>query len=105
MGFRTIFIESPCRLSYESGYLLVRKEDSTTKIHLSEISSILLQTRQVYISAYLMSELAKNKISLVVSDERKDPIGQYLPLYGAHNTSKRIIEQLAWGEPDRKSVG
>lgn len=104
MGFRTIFIESPCRLSYESGYLLVRKEDSTTKIHLSEISSILLQTRQVYISAYLMSELAKNKISLVVSDERKDPIGQYLPLYGAHNTSKRIIEQLAWGEPIKKRV-
>ncbi|MCC6102422.1 MAG: type II CRISPR-associated endonuclease Cas1 [Olegusella sp.] len=104
MGFRTIFIESPCRLSYESGYLLVRKEDSTTKIHLSEVSSILLQTRQVYISAYLMSELAKNKISLVVSDERKDPIGQYLPLYGAHNTSKRIMEQLAWGEPIKKRV-
>jgi CRISPR-associated protein Cas1 len=104
LGFRTIFIESPCRLSYESGYLLVRKEDSTTKIHLSEVSSILLQTRQVYISAYLMSELAKNKISLVVSDERKDPIGQYLPLYGAHNTSKRIMEQLAWGEPIKKRV-
>jgi CRISPR-associated protein Cas1 len=104
LGFRTIFIENPCRLSYTSGYLLVRKEDSTTKIHLSEISSILLQTRQVYISAYLMSELAKSKISLVISDERKDPVGQYLPLYGAHNTSKRIMEQLAWGEPIKKRV-
>lgn len=82
----------------------MRKEDSTTKIHLSEISSILLQTRQVYISAYLMSELAKSKISLVISDERKDPVGQYLPLYGAHNTSKRIMEQLAWGEPIKKRV-
>lgn len=104
MGFRTVFIESPCRLSYTSGYLVVRKEDETAKIHLSEISSINLQTRQAYISAYLMAELAKNKISLVTSDERHNPVGQYLPLYGAHNTSKRIVEQLAWGEPVKKRV-
>lgn len=104
MSFRTVLIENPCRLSYESGYLVVRKEDDTAKIHLSEISSIILQTRQAYISAYLMGELSKQKISLVVSDERNNPIGQYLPLYGAHNTSKRIVEQLDWGEPIKKRV-
>lgn len=104
MGFRTIFIESPCRLSYKSGYMVVRKEDDVAKIHLSEISSIMLQTMRVYISAYLMAELAKNKISLVYSDEKCNPIGQALPLYGAHNVSKRIQEQLAWGEPIKKRV-
>lgn len=104
MSFRTVFIESPCRLSYESGYLLVRKEDDTAKIHLSEISSIVLQTRRVYISAYLMGELAKFKISLVVSDEKCNPVGQYLPLYGAHNVSKRVMEQMEWGEPIKKRV-
>lgn len=104
MGFRTIFIESPCRLSYKSGYLVVRKEDETAKVHLSEISSIMLQTMQVYISAYLMAELAKNKISLIYSDERHNPVGQALPLYGAHNVSKRITEQLSWGEPIKKRV-
>lgn len=104
MGFRTIFIESPCRLSYKSGYMVVRKEDDVAKIHLSEISSIMLQTMRVYISAYLMAELAKSKISLVYSDEKCNPIGQALPLYGAHNVSKRIQEQLAWGEPIKKRV-
>lgn len=103
MGFRTIFIESPCRLSYKSGYMVVRKEDDVAKIHLSEISSIMLQTMRVYISAYLMAELAKSKISLVYSDEKCNPIGQALPLYGAHNVSKRIQEQLAWGEPIKKT--
>lgn len=95
MSFRTVFIESPCRLYYQSGYMVVRKEDDTAKIHLSEVSSVILQTMQVNISAYLLSELAKNKISLVTSDEKCNPIGQYLPLYGAHNVSKRIGEQLA----------
>lgn len=104
MGFRTVFIESPCRLSYKSGYLVVRKEDETAKIHLSEISSIMLQTMQVYVSAYLLAELAKNKISFVYSDEKHNPVGQALPLYGAHNVSRRISEQLDWGEPIKKRV-
>lgn len=84
--------------------MVVRKEDDTAKIHLSEISTIILQTMQVFISAYLMAEFAKNKISLVVSDDQHNPIGQYIPLYGAHNTSKRIAEQMSWGEPIKKRV-
>lgn len=104
LAFRTVFIENPCRLSYKSGYMVVRKEDDTAKVHLSEISTIILETMQVFISAYLMAELAKNKISLVVSDGQCNPVGQFLPLYGAHNTSKRISEQLAWGEPIKKRV-
>ena len=83
---------------------MVRKEDDTVKVHLSEISSIILQTMQVYISAYLLSELAKNKISLVTCDEKCNPIGEYLPLYGAHNVSGRISDQLLWGEPIKKRV-
>lgn len=83
---------------------MVRKTDDTAKIHLSEISSIILQDTQVYISAYLLSELAKSKIALIVADEKCNPIGQYLPLYGAYNTSKRVSEQLVWGEPVKKRV-
>ncbi len=84
--------------------MVVRKEDETAKVHLSEISSIILQTMQVNLSAYLLAELAKNKISLVISDDKCNPIGQYLPLYGAHNCSKRVVEQMAWGEPIKKRV-
>ncbi len=84
--------------------MVVRKEDDTTKVHLSEISSIVLQTDRVFVGAHLLSELAKAKISFVVADEKFNPVGQYLPLYGAHNTSKRISEQLEWGEPVKKRV-
>ena len=103
-GFRTIIIGSPCRLSYKSGYMVVRKEDETVKLHLSEVASVTVETMQVYVSAYLLAEFAKNKISFVVCDGKHNPVGQYLPLYGAHNTSKRITEQLSWGEPIKKRV-
>lgn len=104
MGFRTIFIESSCRLSYSSGYMVVRTDEGTNKIHLSEVSIVILQTTQAYISAYLLSELAKSKISLVVPDEKRNPVGEYLPLYGAHNVSKRVLSQMNWTEPSKKRV-
>ena len=104
MGFRNVLIESPCKCTYQGGYLVVRKEDAVVKVHLSEISSITLQSTQSFVSAYLMSELAKAKISLVISDEKANPVGQYLPLYGAHNVSKRIAEQVGWTEPSKKRV-
>ena len=84
--------------------MVIRKEDDTAKVHLDDLSSVVLQTNQAFISAYLLSELAKKKVSFVVSDEKRNPIGQYLPLYGAHNTSKRIGEQLEWSEPIKKRV-
>lgn len=83
---------------------MVRKEIETSKIHLSEISSIVLQTTQVYISAYLLMELAKAKIPLIVSDEKANPIGEFLPIYGAHNPTKHVQEQLEWGAPTKKRV-
>lgn len=102
--FRNVVIDSPCKLSYRGGYMVVRKEDETSKVHLSEVGTLTLQTEQVYISAYLMSELAKSKISFVVTDEKHNPVGQYLPIYGSHNTSGRIAEQIEWGPVAKKQV-
>lgn len=104
MGFRTVLIESPSKCTYQGGYMIVQVEDDVHKIHLSEISSVVLSTQRVFLSAYLLSELSKNKIALVVSDEKHNPIGQYLPLYGSHNTSSRIVEQLSWSLPQKKRV-
>lgn len=104
MSFRTVMIERPCKLSYSGGFMQVRFEDGVKKILLAEINSVLLATTQIYVSARLASELAKAKISLVVCDEKFLPIGQYLPLYGAHNCAKRIQEQLAWGDVPKKQV-
>ena len=103
MGFRTVVIESQSRCSYKGGYLVVRKED-TTMIHLSEISCIIFDTTAVFASAYLLVELAKQKIPLVICDEKHNPVGEYLPLYGSHNTSKRIGEQVEWGEVVKKRL-
>lgn len=104
MGFRAVCIESRCRCSYSGGYLVVTGETKTTKIHLSEISSLTFCTSSVYVSGYLMSELAKSKIPVVFCDEKCYPVAESLPLYGAHNCSARLVDQLDWTAPAKKRV-
>lgn len=104
MGFRTVCIESRCRCSYSGGYLVVTGEDVTTKIHLSEIASVTFSTTKVYVSGYLMAELAKNKIPAIFSDEKCFPVAESLPLHGSHNCSSRVVKQLGWSLPAKKRV-
>ncbi len=104
MGFRSVCIESRCKCSYMGGYLVVTGEKETTKIHLSEISLLLFNTTQVYLSAYLISELAKYKIPVVFCDEKDYPTAESLPLYGAHNCYTQIENQLGWSLPSKKRL-
>ena len=104
MGFRSVCIESRCRCSYSGGYLVVTGESSTTKIHLSEIASLTFCSTKVYVSGYLMSELAKSKIPVVFSDEKCFPVAESLPLHGSHNCAARIKSQLEWTAPAKKRL-
>ena len=104
MGFRAVCIENRSKCSYQGGYLVVTQSDKTTKIHLSEIASLTFCTTQVYVSGYLMSELAKNKIPVVFVDEKHSPVAESLPLFGAHNCASRAAAQLEWTQPSKKRV-
>lgn len=84
--------------------MIIRSDEVTTKVHLSEIASVLLHTQRVYVSAYLLSELSKAKVPLIVSDARHLPVGQLLPLHGTYDMSHRIVAQTEWGEPVKKRV-
>lgn len=83
---------------------MVTSGDVTTKIHLSEISSITFCTTQVYVSGYLLSELAKSKIPVSFCDEKSFPVASSLPLYGAYNCTESIEKQLEWTVPSKKRV-
>ena len=95
MGWRTVIINNTCKLSYKNNYLVIRN-DNLQMIHLSEINVIVVDTGQVSITSYLISELAKNKIKLIICDEKHNPICENIPYYGAFNTSKKILQQIKW---------
>ncbi len=104
MGFREVCIEKPCSCRYKAGYLVVSNKEKTTRIHLSEIESVTISTTQAFVSSYLMSELAKNKIRVVFCDEKWNPVSESIPLHGHFRVSGCIAKQLDWSQPWRKHV-
>ena len=95
MTWRTVVVKSKSRLSYKNDYLIIRNE-KLNLIHLSEISTLLIDSTAVSITSYLISELMKRKIKVIFCDEKRNPQSELIPYYGAHNSSQTIMKQINW---------
>lgn len=101
MSFRTVVITRQSKISYKNRFLVVKQETDEKLIHLSEIDTIIVDSISVSISAYLLKELADNKINIIFCDEKHNPFGELIPYYSRHNTSKKIKEQISWKQKDK----
>ena len=96
MGFRTVIIKNRAKLEVRLNSLIVRGEQEK-KVFLEEINTLIVQSTAVSLTASLLCELMKRNIKVIFCDEKHNPQSELLPYYGAHNTSKRYKEQIAWG--------
>ena len=103
MSWRTVVISSSAKLDYQMGYLIVRNQD-VVKIHISEISILMIETTSVSLTAALLCELTKKKIKVIFCDEKRNPSSELIPYYGSHDTSMKVRKQIAWSEDIKKSV-
>ncbi len=104
MSFRTVVITRQSKISYKNRFLVVKQENDEKYIHLSEIDTIIVDSISVSISAYLLKELADNKINIIFCDEKHNPFGEVVPYYSRHNTSKMIKEQIKWKSTDKDKL-
>lgn len=70
MSWRTVIISSTAKLDYQMGYLVIRKDD-VTKIHLSEIETVMIESTSVSLTAALLCELTKKKIKVIFVMKRE----------------------------------
>ena len=103
MSWRTVVVSSSAKLDYQLGYLIVRKE-TTTKIHLNEISVLMLESTAISLTASLISELLKRKIKIIFCDEKRNPCGEVIPYYGSHDTSEKIRKQIVWDKKIKTDI-
>lgn len=96
MSWRVVDISSNSKLDYKMNYLVVRNAETTKRIHISEISVLLIESTAVSLTAYLLCELSKRKIDVIFCDEKRCPSGVFLPLYGSHDTSLKFRNQITW---------
>lgn len=96
MGFRTVVINSRAKLDYKMDYLVVRTEDKVSRIHLSEIAVLIIESTAVSMTAYLLAELTEKKIKVIFCDEKRNPKAELSSLYGGYDTSRKVREQIKW---------
>ncbi len=97
MSWRVVAITKRCKLDLRLNYLVVRG-DETLRIHLSEISTLIIETTTVSITTALLCELTKRKIKVIFCDEKHNPSSELVPYYGSHDTSDKVRVQVKWTE-------
>lgn len=103
MSWRIIVISKRAKLDYQLGYMVVRS-DEITKIHLGEISILLIESTAVSLTTSLLAELTKKKIKVIFCDEKRNPSSELIGYYGSHDTSNKVRHQIAWKQQTKEAV-
>ena len=103
MSWRTIVISKRAKLDLQLGYMVVRSEE-VTKIVLSKISTILIESTAVSLTTGLLAELSKRKIKVIFCDEKRNPSSELVSYYGSHDTSNKVRKQIAWKQNTKEAV-
>ena len=97
MSWRIVVISGRAKLDLKMNYLVVRREE-VSKVHLSEISTLIIESTAVSVTAALLIELSKRKIKVIFCDEKRNPSFEMISHYGSHDTSLKIKLQMSWEE-------
>lgn len=103
MSWRTVVISHRAKLDLQMNYLVVRNEE-TTKIHLSEIGTLLIESTAVSLTVSLLAELSSRKIKVIFCDEKRNPSSELVSYYGSHDTSNKVRTQIAWQSQNKEVV-
>lgn len=95
MSWRVVVVSQRAKLDLKMNYLVIRGED-LIRIHLSEISLLIIENTAISLTASLLSELTKRKIKVIFCDEKRNPDSELIPYYGSHDTSAKLRTQIKW---------
>jgi len=104
VSWRTVVITKTSKLDYSMGYLVVRDVDSTAKIHISEISVLIVESTAVSVTAALLNEMISKKVKVIFCDDKHNPSFELTPYYGSHDCSLKLKRQISWNETVKQFV-
>ena len=105
MGWRTVVITKPSKISIENDQLKYAPKDGTViKVPIDDISVIILEVHQVTITSALMSRLTESNIVLFTCDKTHTPNGVFIPFHQHSRYTQVAHKQISWTEPFKKRV-
>jgi len=103
MAWRVVTIENPARLSLKDNKIVIKQDDEIA-LPLEDIDSLIIDNREIILTANILSALAKFGINTLICDEKHLPATIILPHGQASRGSKNARQQLAMGEALRKQL-
>lgn len=102
MSWRTVLVTQKAKASYKDGYMIIKSDEGENVIHLSELATVIFENTAINITAYLLCELANNKVKVIFCDHKRNPYGEIIPYYGRYNVSKKMMIQSNWHDGLKK---
>ena len=97
-------IHNTAKLDLKLNYLVVRSEMNTTKIYISEIAVLLVESTSVSLTVSLLAELTKQKVKVIFCDSQRNPSSELVSCYGSHDTSSKIRTQIQWQRSVKEAI-
>lgn len=104
MGWRTVAVTKQAKLDYSMGYMVVRDAEQIAKIHIDEISVLIIENTATSVTSALLSKLIASKVKVIFCDEKRNPSSELVSYYGSYDCSKAIKEQIAWTQRSKQLV-
>lgn len=99
MSWRSVFISQPARLRCKSKQLHIEQEGEVFCVPLEDIGAIVVENREVNISASLLASFAQTHIAVFVCDSKHMPCGVMQPFHQHSRQRKILVSQLSASKP------
>ncbi|WP_040976514.1 type II CRISPR-associated endonuclease Cas1 [Necropsobacter massiliensis] len=104
MSWRSLLISKGGKLSLKNNQLLIWQEEKEFSVPLEDIAIIVVECREVVITAPLLSAFGLYGITLLTCDEQCLPCGQFLPFNQYCRQYKTLKLQLEMSQPLKKQL-
>lgn len=104
MSWRSVLISHGGKLSLQRNQMLIQQEKNEFTVPIEDIAVIVIESKEVVITAPLLSALALNGATLLTCDEQFLPCGQWLPFNQYHRQLKNLKLQLEASQPLKKQL-
>lgn len=96
-------MSSRSKLELKNNYLVIRS-DTVRRVHIDEISVLMIENTGCAVTASLLETLWSKKVAVIFCDKKRNPGAQLIPYYGGHDCSARTYGQINWEEQHKKLV-
>lgn len=103
MRFRNLLVVNPARISVRNGQLLIEQAE-TTRFPLEDIATVMLESRQIQISAAALESMAVSGITVFFCDEKHLPSAQLLAVNQFVRRRKLLFAQFELNKPLKKRL-